>query len=64
MGRYQSGQMGQAVNLLALPSGVRIPPGPPLRRDSSVAEHSHGKGKAPGSNPGLGSVFIINNKKT
>ena len=28
-GRYQSGQMGLAVNQLALPSGVRIPPYPP-----------------------------------
>ena len=27
-GRYQSGQMGLAVNQLALPSGVRIPPYP------------------------------------
>ncbi len=29
MGRYRSGQPGQTVNLLALPSQVRILPGPP-----------------------------------
>ena len=30
MGRYPSGQRGQTVNLLALPSKVRILPGPPF----------------------------------
>jgi hypothetical protein len=30
-GRFQSGQMGQTVNLLVLPSMVRIHPYPPLR---------------------------------
>ena len=29
-GRYSSGQRGQTVNLLAMPSKVRILPGPPL----------------------------------
>ena len=33
MGRYQSGQMGQTVNLVAMPSGVRIPPFPQTRLD-------------------------------
>ena len=31
MGRYSSGQRGRAVNALAPPSGVRIPPGPPYQ---------------------------------
>ena len=31
MGRFPSGQRGQTVNLLAMPSGVRIPPSPPYR---------------------------------
>jgi hypothetical protein len=30
MGWYQSGQTGRTVNPLALPTGVRIPPGPPI----------------------------------
>ena len=31
LGRYQSGQMGQTVNLVAMPSGVRIPPFPQIK---------------------------------
>ena len=35
-GGYPSGQRGQTVNLVALPSGVRIPPCPPPRRDRAT----------------------------
>ena len=35
MGRFQSGQMGQTVNLLATPSEVRILLSPPPRGSSS-----------------------------
>ena len=40
VGRYRSGQTGLTVNQVALPSGVRIPPGPPhfaLRYTKSFA---------------------------
>ena len=58
MGRYQSGQMGQTVNLLASPSGVQIPPGPPFHaRIAQLAERIHGKDEVSGANPLPGSSF-------
>ena len=55
LGRYLSGQKDLAVNQMALPSGVRIPPYPPVAEVAQLVEHSHGKGKATSSNLVLGS---------
>ena len=36
MRRYPSGQRGQTVNLLASPSGVRIPPGAQMETNATL----------------------------
>ncbi len=41
MGRYQSGQMGQTVNLLAQPSEVRILLSPPGGFENECTSHAH-----------------------
>ena len=43
MGGYQSGQMGQTVNLLAFAFGGSNPSPPTQRGNSSVVEHFLGK---------------------
>ncbi len=37
-GKYQSGQMGQTVNLLGLPAVVRIHPCPPLAEEENASK--------------------------
>ena len=57
MGKYQSGQMGQTVNLLAYAFGGSNPSLPtPF---SSAVEHFLGKEEVPGSSPG-NSSYIVN----
>ena len=65
MGKYQSGQMGQTVNLLAYAFGGSNPslPTPFTCCYSSAVEHFLGKEEVPGSSPGNSSLLrklIIN----
>ena len=59
MGKYQSGQMGQTVNLLAYAFGGSNPSLPTQKRRkcrcSSGVEHFLGKEEVTGSNPVIGS---------
>ena len=61
MGGYQSGQLGQTVNLLP-PGFEGSNPSPPTHAVvAQLVEHLHGKEVVTGSNPVNGSRFIILN---
>ncbi len=57
MERYPSGQRGQTVNLLAMPSKVQILLSPPYARVAQQAERIHGKDEVTGSIPVAGSTL-------
>ena len=60
MGSYQSGQMGQTVNLLAMPSVVRIHHYPLslISGNSSVVEHFLGKEEVLSSTLSYSSIVL------